>query len=98
MTVRSSSSWMLPGISLAPVRIPTQNAPEVASRIARMISWTKRMRFSSGPPYSSVRVLYKGERKASGSVPCEECSSTPSSPPSWQRRAAAPKAAVSSWI
>ena len=56
------------------------------------------MRFSSPPPYSSVRTLLAGERNCSMRYPLDACRSTPSKPPSRQRRAAAAKASTISAI
>ena len=66
--------------------------------MAARICTRNRIRFSSGPPYSSVRVLLAGERNCSIRYPLEACRSIPSSPPSRHRRAAAANASTISAI
>ena len=53
----------------------------MASRTAATISSRSRARFSSEPPYSSVRTFMAGDRKPRTIELCEHCSSMPSNPP-----------------
>jgi len=65
----------------------------------------KRMRFSSEPPYQSVRLLVLGERKLEMRYPWQAWTSTMSKSAVWARLAACPKslticrisAKVNSW-
>ena len=65
-------------------RTPSARSEPIDWRTAATISMSRRERFSSGPPYSSVRRLVAGERKPRTMDECEHCNSTPSKPPSAQ--------------
>ncbi len=79
-------------------RMPTQMSCPTSARTAWRTSRRNRIRFSSDPPYSSVRTLLAGDRNCSIRYPDDACTSIPSSPPSRQRRAAAAKASTCSAI
>ncbi len=74
----------------------------MAPRTASTSSSSKRARFSSGPPYSSSRLLVAGDRKPRTIEECEHWSSMPSKPPSAQRSATSAYPAtisrISAWL
>ena len=82
----SSNSWAL-------IFICRWKSWPTLARMARTTSRTNRARFSSGPPYSSLRSLIAELRNWVIRYPFAPCSSTPSSPASRARRAPSAKAA-----
>jgi hypothetical protein len=71
---------------------PTMKSSPTCARTSSSTSRQKRVRFSTDPPYLSTRSLADGLRNWSSRCWPAAISSTPSSPPSLVRLAAAPKA------
>ena len=80
--------------SVAEMRTIIGRSAGQAARTASNTSSGKRSRFSSEPPYSSVRWLATGERNEESRYPWAQCSSSRSKPASAPRRAAATKSAT----
>ena len=71
--------------------VPTPHADALARIPVREREFTilgSRTRFSSVPPYSSVRLLLSGVMKLESRYPWAQCSSTMSNPASIPRRVA----------